>query len=133
MGGWSYACNSLIAKDAGLLLRWQAMFRGSNKAHEPPRQRVLLVLSVSRLFRAKEDDGAEMPEEPAAERISPKAQFQQRMEKAMNEQDLERELQTAKATIQTLYSVFHNVYPRLAEALKGESRYLAKVVDSGKS
>lgn len=47
----------------------------------------------------------------------------------MNEQDLERELQTAKATIQTLYSVFHNVYPRLAEALKGESRYLAKVVD----
>lgn len=74
-----------------------------------------------------------MPEEPAAERISPKAQFQQRMEKAMNEQDLERELQTAKATIQTLYSVFHNVYPRLAEALKGESRYLAKVVDDAKS
>lgn len=48
----------------------------------------------------------------------------------MNEQDIERELQTAKATIQTLYSVFHNVYPRLAEALKGESRYLSKVVDS---
>ena len=51
----------------------------------------------------------------------------------MNEQDLERELQTAKATIQTLYSVFHNVYPRLAEALKGESRYLAKVVDDAES
>ena len=48
----------------------------------------------------------------------------------MNEQDLERELQTAKATIQTLYSVFHNVYPRLAEALKGESRYLSKTVDN---
>ena len=50
----------------------------------------------------------------------------------MNEQDLERELQTAKATIQTLYSVFHNVYPKLAEALKGESRYLSKVVDAAR-
>ena len=50
----------------------------------------------------------------------------------MNEQDLERELQTAKATIQTLYGVFHNVYPRLAEALKGESRYLARVVDTAR-
>lgn len=50
-----------------------------------------------------------------------------------DEQHLERELQTAKATIQTLYSVFHNVYPRLAEALKGESRYLGKVVDDAKS
>ena len=74
-----------------------------------------------------------MPEEPAAERITSETKLQSRMEKAMNEQDLERELQTAKATIQTLYGVFHNVYPRLAEALKGESRYLAKVVDDGKS
>ena len=73
-----------------------------------------------------------MPEEPAAERITAETKLQSRMEKAMNEQDLERELQTAKATIQTLYSVFHNVYPRLAEALKGESRYLAKVVDDAR-
>ena len=44
-------------------------------------------------------------------------------------EELEGELETADKVIRVVYSALYSIAPKMVEALVGESRYLAKVVN----